>query len=794
MLRRFAETVAAHPVWTLVSLGLITLFFLFFAPRIQFLAEMDKMLPKGDPVVAQAREAKETFGSQSVVMVGVAAPEGRTLFTVEGVRKLFQLTQELQGLVDEGYLEEVISPINVDIVEGTELALVVRPALRRPPENEADVEAFVKRLLGERRIAGSLVLEDGSACLIVLNVHPDVEDNREKVAELMEKLEGILDRFRGPERFYITGDTAFVHYMDAYMKRDLVVLFPAVVLVVLGVLFLSFRMLRGMVLPLLVVLVAVIWTVGLMSLAGVKLSMISSFLPVLLVAVGSAYGIHVINHYFERAEEGASKRELITEVVEAMANPVFASALTTAAGFLTLISAFLVPIREFGIFSAFGVLISFVVSLTLIPALLSLLPLPKVKEGKRAKASPHKVPRALARGVNRRGLWILGGAVLIFALFLTQIPRLKVESDMTKYFRPSAPVIQGLQFVEERFGGSQNINIVIETGRRDGLKDPKVLKFIDDLQRYLEGTGIVGYTSSLVDLIKETNYTLHGDDEAFYRVPDSARAVAQLLLLYEMGGGEILKSVATRDFSKAQVTARVRSVGTAAYEKLIADVERFIAENAPQGVTGYVTGALVIYVRISHKIVQSQIVSLIASFGAVWLIVSVLLGTGIGGAFALLPLVVAVVGNFGVMAMAGAKLDLATVMIASLVIGIGVDYAVHFITRYRRERMRGLPHPEALEVTYDTAGRAIVYNALTLTAGFLVLIFSRFGALATMGWLVALTMVTSSAGALLVLPVALGAVEPRFLLKRYFITWEGGRPRLAVRVADPENKNERREK
>jgi hypothetical protein len=365
---------------------------------------------------------------------------------------------------------------------------------------------------------------------------------------------------------------------------------------------------------------------------------------------------------------------------------------------------------------------------------------------------------------------------------------------MTKYFRPSAPVIQGLQFVEERFGGSQNINIVIETGRRDGLKDPKVLKFIDDLQRYLEGTGIVGYTSSLVDLIKETNYTLHGDDEAFYRVPDSARAVAQLLLLYEMGGGEILKSVATRDFSKAQVTARVRSVGTAAYEKLIADVERFIAENAPQGVTGYVTGALVIYVRISHKIVQSQIVSLIASFGAVWLIVSVLLGTGIGGAFALLPLVVAVVGNFGVMAMAGAKLDLATVMIASLVIGIGVDYAVHFITRYRRERMRGLPHPEALEVTYDTAGRAIVYNALTLTAGFLVLIFSRFGALATMGWLVALTMVTSSAGALLVLPVALGAVEPRFLLKRYFITWEGGRPRLAVRMADPENKNERREK
>ncbi|NOX45320.1 MAG: RND family transporter [Caldiserica bacterium] len=791
MVRRFAEAVAAHPVRALLVIGAITLVFLFFAPRIQFLSEMDKMLPAGDPVVAKFRETKDTFGSQSVLMVGVAAPEGGTLFTLESVRKLYSLTQELESLVDEGLLEEVVSPTNVDIVEGTELALVVRPALRRPPADEAEARAFVDRLLAERRIAGSLVLEDGSACLIVLKVHPEAEGNKEKVAELVSRVEGILARYRGPEEFYLTGDAAFVHYMDAYMRQDLRVLFPIVVLVVLGVLFLSFRVLRGMFLPLAVVIVAVIWTVGLMSLVGVKLSMVSSFLPVLLVAVGSAYGIHVVNHYFERAGEGSPKRELIAEVVEAMANPVFASALTTAAGFLTLISAFLKPIREFAIFSAVGVLISFAVALTLIPAVLSLLPLPRGRVAHRSRA---RAAGALARGVYRRGPWLLLGAGVIFAVFLSQIPHIQVESDMAKYFRPEAPVIQGLRFIERNFGGSQNISIVIETGRRDGLKDPEVLAFVDALQRHLETSGIVGYTSSIVDLIKETNYTLHGDDEDYYAIPDSPRAVAQLLLLYEMGGGKILRSMVTRDFSAAQLTARVRSVGTAAYEALMADVGRFIAEHAPPGVTGYVTGSLVIYVRISHKIVQSQIVSLFASFGAVWLIVSLLLGTAVGGAFALLPLVVSVVGNFGVMAVTGARLDMATVMIASLVIGIGVDYAVHFITRYRRERMRGLPHPEALHVTYDTAGRAILYNALTLTAGFLVLLLSRFGALATMGWLTALTMVTSSAGALLVLPAVLGLVEPRFLNRRYVLRWTKGGPRLAKLVADPRGgKTERRE-
>ncbi len=791
MLRRFAEAVAAHPVRALVILGAITLVFLFFAPRIQFLSEMDKMLPAGDPVVAKFRETKDTFGSQSVLMVGVAAPEGSTLFNVESVRKLYSLTQELTALVDEGLLEEVVSPTNVDIVEGTELALVVRPALPRPPEDEADVQAFVDRLLGERRIVGSLVLEDGSACLIVLKVHPEAEGNKEKVAELVSRVEGILARYRGPERFYLTGDAAFVHYMDAYMRQDLRFLFPIVVLVVLGVLFLSFRVLRGMFLPLAVVIVAVIWTVGLMAALGVKLSMVSSFLPVLLVAVGSAYGIHVVNHYFERAAGGGLKRELIAQVVERMANPVFASALTTAAGFLTLISAFLKPIREFAIFSAVGVLISFAVALTLIPAVLSLLPLPRRT---RPRGSSRGIPWALARVVHRRGWWILGAAGAIFIVFLTQIPHIQVESDMSKYFRPEAPVIRGLKFIEKNFGGSQNISVVIETGRRDGLKDPRVLAFVDALQRHLGTSGIVGYTSSIVDLIKETNYVLHGDDSAYYAIPDSPRAVAQLLLLYEMGGGRILKSMVTRDFSAAQLTARVRSVGTAAYERLMADVERFIAENAPPGVTGYVTGSLVIYVRISHKIVQSQIVSLFASFGAVWLIVSLLLGTAAGGAFALLPLVVSVVGNFGVMAIAGARLDMATVMIASLVIGIGVDYAVHFITRYRRERMGGLPHPEALAVTYDTAGRAILYNALTLTAGFLVLVLSRFGALATMGWLTALTMVTSSAGALLVLPAVLGLTQPRFLLQRYLLVWRKGTLRVVKLAADPRrNGSERRE-
>ncbi len=600
MIRRFGSWIASHPVLTLGLLGAITAFFLVFAPRIEFLADMEKMLPADDPVVQRLRETQRLFGSQSAILIGVAPREGNTLFTVEHVAQVYRLTRELEALVDQGFLEEVISPTNVQIVKSGGLALVVRKPLKAPPETEAEVEEFRELLLSQRGLVGSMVKPDGKAFLIILNIHPEIEDNKEKIAELMERLEGILAPYKSSLSFYLTGDVAFIHFMDLYMRRDLVFLFPVVVLVVLGVLYLSFRSLRGVVLPLVVVIVAVIWVMGLMSLSGVKLSMISSFLPVLLVAVGSAYGIHVVNDYFKKAPLHNDRKALVVEVVGDMANPVFASALTTAAGFLTLISAFLIPIKQFGIFAAVGVIFSFVISITLIPTVLSLLPFPKKARGEAGALG--RLPRFLAGIVYRHRVPILVAVSLAFVAFLALIPRLEVESDITTYFRSDAPIIKGLEFVEKHFGGSQQMSVVVDTGRRDGVKDPEVLSFISELEAFLEDSGIVGNTVSIADLIEETNYALHGEDEAYYSIPESPKAVAQLLLLFRMGGGEILKGMVTDDFSKAQIIVRVRSVGTKEYKKLLEATDRFIAENAPPGVTGYLTGSLGIYVHISEKI------------------------------------------------------------------------------------------------------------------------------------------------------------------------------------------------
>jgi predicted RND superfamily exporter protein len=618
----------------------------------------------------------------------MVAEEGGDLFDLASLKKLYAVTAELEKLKDEGLVEEVVSAANVKIVEGTAAALLVHPILPGPPEGEEDVRLFREKVSAERLVRDNLILADGSGAILILRLSPKVEVREDIQAQILTRLEEISAKYAGPERFYISGNAAFLVYVNRYMRQDLALLLPVVVVVIVLVLLGSFRNWRGVVLPLAVVLVGLIWTMGLVGLTDRKLTMISTFLPVVLVAVGSAYGIHVVNDFLQRAKPKEDKRELVLATVREMFVPVLGAATTTAAGFLTLLSSFLVPTREFGVFSAFGVMVCFLLAMVMIPAVLVLLPLPKPQARAQTQA---RISPALAQIFSRRPWIPLAVVLVVLGALLAGVPRLQVESDVTRYFREDSPVVEGLRLVDERFGGSQEISVIIDTGKRDGLKDPEVLRFMDRLQRFLEERPEVGATSSLADLVKESYFTLRGDDPAFYTIPDTSRAVAQVLLLYEMGGGEVTGSMATRDFRMGRISARVRSVGLAGYDELLRAVSEFVEREKPEKIVDwYVTGSPSLYIQLSKKLIASQLTSLGTSFGAVGAIVALLMLSLGAGLLSLIPLLVAVAGNFGVMGYVNAYLDMATVMIASLTVGIGVDYAVHFLSRYRNERGKGI--------------------------------------------------------------------------------------------------------
>lgn len=331
-----------------------------------------------------------------------------------------------------------------------------------------------------------------------------------------------------------------------------------------------------------------------------------------------------------------------------------------------------------------------------------------------------------------------------------------LESNIVNYFSEKSPIKRGTMVIEEVFGGSMQISVVVDTGVEDGFKDPAMLEELIVIQDYLNSWDTINHAASLADVVRELNQALWDGDPEFYAIPDTREGgVAQQLLLFTMQGGGGLDALVSYDYSRALVTAQMKTLDAQMLGKTIADVEEHLNElyGGRSDVQVKLVGTPKVMMRLMNRYVHTQISSLITSSIAVGIIVALLMKSLLLGVLSLVPLVFTVLINFGLMGFAGLPLDAVTSIIASLVIGIGVDYAIHYISRYRLELAQGHDQAQALLNTGASAGRGgIFYNALALIIGFMVLVFSHFRAISVFGFLISVTMVVSSFAALLVIP------------------------------------------
>jgi len=366
-----------------------------------------------------------------------------------------------------------------------------------------------------------------------------------------------------------------------------------------------------------------------------------------------------------------------------------------------------------------------------------------------------------------RAKWaVLIASAVIFIAFVIGTTLVRVETSEKEFLGKDHPVVQALDVMDSYFSGSEQVMIEIDTGKRDGLKDPELLKRIVALEEWLETKeGLkIRKTISLADLVREMNQKFHADDPAYYAIPENRKLVAQLLLLFTFQGGD-LGNMALGNFSAGEVTGFYNSVGSTEVVQLAREVQRYLDEHFPD-VRAEMVGPTRVGGSLFAKIVTSQLTSLLTSILAAGLIVALLMGSLVAGLISLIPLVMTVVINFGVMGFSGTPLDMSTLMVSSIAIGIGIDYAIHFLVRFRREYQRDRDPGRALAVTLQTTGRGIAYNALALALGFAVLLFSTFKGTANFGLLIAMTMVISAASAFTVIPAILITWEPKFLVRR----------------------------
>lgn len=742
---RWTKVILDRP-WIVIGIVLaITIVTGGFLPRLEFDASIDAMIPMDDPVLADLQAVVEDFGSQELFLIAI---QGDNVFNPATLRKIEAMANQLEAIPG---VDGVTSPFNAQMVESGFFGIEIGPMTTSLPQTPEEIEKFKENILTSPYV-NRLITEDGRGAALLLNM-----DHNNGAGAVVDRIQAVVDQFTGPEDIHIVGDSYIMNYTEMAMKQDLRNLVPFVVLVIGLVLYLTFKSFLGVFIPLVTVGASLVWTVGIMAWWGIPVSIISMVMPVILVTLGIASSIHILNKYQESLAVGLPKREALEETFATITSPVAMAALTTAAGFASLVTAFVHPIREFGVLTAIGVMLAMSLSLSWIPALLILFKEPKPKQDRKDVGFLTKFLGSLTKwsiGNPRKVLVIVLALIVVFGYGASQIT---LESNIVNYFGKSSPVRRGAQVIENIFGGSMQISVVVDTGEEDGIKRPEVLAEIAKIQDYLNSWDNINHATSIVDVVRELNQALWDGDPEAYVIPETREGVAQQLLLFSMQGGEGTDSLVTYDYSRALITAQMKTLDAQMLGSVIGEVENYLAANygASSGLDVHLIGTPKVMMRLMNRYVQTQVSSLVTSSIAVGIIVTLLMGSVSLGLLSLVPLLLTVLLNFGFMGYLSMPLDAVTSIIASLAIGIGVDYAIHYISRYRYELAEGHDQTTALLNTGVSAGKGIFFNAIALIIGFLVLVFSHFRAISVFGFLISVTMIVSSLAALVVIPVLL---------------------------------------
>ena len=689
---------------------------------------------------------------------------------------------------------EVTSISNTDDIYGSEEGLTIEKIFEVIPGTPGEMKSLRRRVLENDLFRNSFFSEDGRRTGIFVELAMD-EDDSENLYSTYIALERIFEENPGIDKHYIAGFPIVAATLRTVIDQDTKRFFPFVALLAVFFLWLTFRRPSGVAVPMLVVGFSILFTLAIMVVFEVPLNTITSALPVFLISIGVADGIHMFSEYRENRIEGLPREKAVCLMLDKLALPVTMTSITTAVGFLSLTVSDIVPILTFGIFVAVGTLLAMVLSLIFIPALLMVLP-EKVSASQEGSGTDENLSRGVhqvnfmdrlfQKSLDVMTAWVLRNArpVLLAALAICAISiyglsQVKVESSLESYFQADAPLVIANRAME-KMSGSRTINIVItKSGEEEPWKNPDNLKVVEEFQEFLANEPRVKRTLSLVDLIKRISYAFNENRKEFNRLPNgfefleseeifeengqtekrtvkreiSGRdLIAQYLVLYENSGGDVLSDVVDSEYLNLNLAVTISSNSTTEEEKLLQSIEDYAVRQFPQGFSMTSSGMVPINVATSNEVVTSQIRSLSGSILAVFLMLALIFRSVSRGLMGMIPLVFTVLFNFGVMGFFGVHLDIGTALVSSIVIGIGVDYSIHYLSSMFHELAVGTELHDAISNTVRRSGKAITSNAVTVGFGFLALSVSEFLPLVTLSWMIWLTLNISALATMILIP------------------------------------------
>ena len=742
------------PYLVLGVILIITVLFIFpMKENTRMETNLDKYMPEDHPAFIYSDQAEKWFNIKDGIIIAIENKKGIFNYkTLDIVKKLTKRLQKLKQIEKT----DVTSLYTADNIVGTEDGMDVKAFFKRVPKTREKLEELKRKVESNEMVFGRLVSRDETVTVIIAAINNDVFSQK-FYSEILD----IAKEYETPNnKLYVAGRPIVEGTMALLGPADMKKMVPIVLFVITLVLYLTLRSWKSVLFTMLGVFFSTIWAFGLMALVNIPIYAVSTMIPVMLIAIGVADGIHLYSHLhlYTRKHLNTTKLDAVKDMIKNMWSPVVMTSVTTAVGFISLLTSQVYPIKYFGIFTAFGVMVAMVFSLVLIPAGIMAFGLPKFKEKKKKSKEKQsdQLAYSIAEKVLKHKYATIFATIIIVAVSIIGMTKVWINSSFLDKFEKDSDIVQTDKFINEHFGGTSTINLILDSNKKDAFKNPQILSLVDKMQKSVDSNlQVVGNTFSIADYLKRMNKVMHADKEEYNKIPDNRNLIAQYLLLYEMSGDpDNLWKVVTEDYNKANVTFQLKSDNSKAINAALEQIEKFKGDFSKLGVKMNYAGSGYKALVFTDLILEGQIISLIMSLFIVIILLSIMFKNIKLGLIGSVPIMITAVISFGIMGWFGIPLNSTTALLSSIAIGIGIDYAVHLIEQYKLNSVCG-DKDLTVKKTMAHSGRAIMFNAAVVIAGFLVLLFSVFPPNRELGFLVSLNMFISFVGTLTIMVILL---------------------------------------
>jgi predicted RND superfamily exporter protein len=725
---------------------------------------------KEDPVYKDYERFRAEFGGTRSLIVALKADSADRLFAHDTLAFIERVTGDIERVET---VQRVASLATATIVQATPDGLDVRPLLDGlgqpgvpPALSESGAtrvegpEAIKRRALHDDLIRGDLVSDDATVTALVVSFDEDRIDQVR--AGVIQRIHDIVDpQLPAGVKAYYNGSLEISETYNRVTLDNQRKFVPPILIVTVLAIYLAFRSWRKTLLSVVAIGVSILLTLGLYSLMGYSYNVLTSMLIPLIVVLAIADDVHIMQHWDEERRRGDAEYAFKATVSHLVA-PLFGASATTALGMLSLATSSVVAVRSFGIGSAAGIMIDFLVSIVLVPTLLTWTP-----------AEPGEAPheRYLVRPLQRVARFACAQPRLVLAVALAigvvaalGMVRLRVDTNHISFFSASHPLSQSAAVIDSQLSGVYSFQILLE-GPADSLKTPDALNRMDRLEEELRKFPHVRKVTSVADYVKRINKELNGGRPEADVVPASGDAIAQELFVFALGGEgrHELERVVASDYSRAQISIKLESMSSDLVLQQVEQADRMAkAAFEGTGISALTTGSGRLFSTLDHYLVTSQVTSFSTAFVTVFAVIFLVFRSARFGLLTIVPNVLPVLAVLGVMGYLGISLNVATVMVASVALGVVDDDTIHFINRYRREVAAGATTDGAIGTATAHEGRASLTTAIINSCGYGVLLMSEYKPTAWFGGLLALTMGVAFLAEVFILPAIIKVMPGTF--------------------------------